>query len=283
MADAREGINKCAASRIVWKFIPVKAAWFGGIYERMIGLLKTELKKVSAGGWFSEFHFINTIREIQGVINARPLTQLGDEEVLTPFHLLNGFGPDIEFPLSSVDTSKVLLEAIAHRPHLPQLYIKTQARKEKFWGDFQRQYLESIKFTSDPGSAGGLLPKVGDVCIVHSTDPRFAWKKAIVLELIHSADGELRKCRIRTPGGETIRAVSNLFPLELTAEAYIDPDKRLQAEEVCRQEEGDDFEGFEAPDEPWRAAAAAKMSLLKKMAQESAREERIERREAQKL
>ena len=185
--------------------------------------------------------------------------------------------------MSSVDISKVLLEAIAHRPHLPQLYIKTQARKEKFWGDFQRQYLESIKFTSNPGSADGFLPKVGDVCIVHSTDPRFSQKKAIVLELIHSADGELRKCRIRTPGGETIRAVSNLFPLELTAEAYIDPDKRLQAEEVCRQEEGDDFEGFEAPDEPWRAAAAAKMSLLKKMAQESAREERIERREAQKL
>ena len=78
--------------------------------------------------------------------------------------------------------------------------------------------------------------------------------------------------------------MSTLFPLELTAEAYIDPDKRLQAEEVCRQQEGDEFEGFETPDEPWRAAAAAaKMSFLKKMAHESARKERLEQRNAQKL
>ena len=92
----------------------------------------------------------------------------------------------------------------------------------------------------------------------------------------------MRKCRIRTPGGETIRAVSNLFPLELTAEAYIDPDKRLQAEEVCKQQEGDEFEGFETPDEPWRAAAD-KTSFLKKMAHESAGKERLEQRNAQKL
>ena len=93
----------------------------------------------------------------------------------------------------------------------------------------------------------------------------------------------MRKCRIRTPGGEIIRAESNLFPLELTAGAYIDPDKRLQAKEVCRQWECDEFEGFETPDEPWRAAAAAKMSFLKKMAHESARKERLEQRNAQKL
>ena len=91
----------CATKGIEWKLTPAKALWFGGVYERLIGLVKRELHKMCKQGCFSEFQFYCTIREIQGIINARPLVRLGRDEVLTPSHILHGFGPRPDFSLSS--------------------------------------------------------------------------------------------------------------------------------------------------------------------------------------
>ena len=79
---------------IQWKFIPKHAPWYGGFWERLIGLTKNVLKKV-LGRSFITFETLQTLAvEIEGVLNDRPLTYLptdiDDPHPLTPSHLLYG-------------------------------------------------------------------------------------------------------------------------------------------------------------------------------------------------
>ena len=79
---------------VEWRFIPAWAPWYGGFWERLIGLTKTTLKKV-LGRRFVSLETLQTIvTEIEAVMNDRPLTHVSssidDLEPLTPSHLLYG-------------------------------------------------------------------------------------------------------------------------------------------------------------------------------------------------
>ena len=79
---------------VQWKFIPKRAPWYGGFWERLIGMTKNVLKKV-LGRSFITFEALQTLAvEIEGTLNDRPLTYLSadisDPNPLTPSHLLYG-------------------------------------------------------------------------------------------------------------------------------------------------------------------------------------------------
>ena len=83
-----------------WHFIPKRAPWFGGFWERLIGLTKTTLKKV-LGRPFVNLEGLQTIiTEIEAVLNDRPVTYVTSDtdepEPLTPSHLL--FEYEISLP-----------------------------------------------------------------------------------------------------------------------------------------------------------------------------------------
>ena len=79
---------------VTWKFIPKRAPWFGGFYERMIGLTKTCIMKI-LGRNCVDIETLQTVTsEIEATLNDRPLTfvstDIEDLEPLTPAHLLYG-------------------------------------------------------------------------------------------------------------------------------------------------------------------------------------------------
>ena len=79
---------------VQWKFIPKRAPWYGGFWERLIRLTKNVLKKV-LGRSFITFEALQTLAvEIEGTLNDHPFTylsaDLGDPDPLTPSHLLYG-------------------------------------------------------------------------------------------------------------------------------------------------------------------------------------------------
>ena len=85
-SPSKQGVN--------WQFIPKRAPWYGGFWERLIGLTKTTLKKV-LGRASVDLTTLQTITvEIEAILNDRPLTHVSsnviDEEPLTPAHLLYG-------------------------------------------------------------------------------------------------------------------------------------------------------------------------------------------------
>ena len=93
--------NKLSKYRTSWKFIPKRAPWYCGFWERMVGLTKNCLKKVL------ENSFINYAFEIEENLSNRSLnyisSDISDPEQLTPSHLL--YGRQIKsFPYPDVNT-----------------------------------------------------------------------------------------------------------------------------------------------------------------------------------
>ena len=86
-ADIKEFILK---HRIKWKFILERSPWWGGFYERLIGIVKSSLKK-TLGKAKIYVEMCTTISEVEANMNNRPLTYLNEENVnklLTSNHLI---------------------------------------------------------------------------------------------------------------------------------------------------------------------------------------------------
>ena len=74
-----------------WKFIPPKAPWQGGFYERLIGVIKGCLKKTLFKKRVGIEDLYTIVAEVESRVNNRPLTYVSDDidelEALTPSHL----------------------------------------------------------------------------------------------------------------------------------------------------------------------------------------------------
>ena len=79
---------------VEWKFVPKRAPWYGGFWERSIGLTKTSLKKVLGRANINLEELQTLTTEIEAILNDRPLTYVSsdveDDHPLTPSHLLYG-------------------------------------------------------------------------------------------------------------------------------------------------------------------------------------------------
>lgn len=77
-----------------WQFIPKRAPWYGGFWERLIGLSKKLLKKTLGRAFITLSELQTLAVEIEAILNDLPLTYVSsdieDEEALTPSHLLYG-------------------------------------------------------------------------------------------------------------------------------------------------------------------------------------------------
>jgi len=77
-----------------WQFIPKRAPWYGGFWERLIGLTKMTLKKVLGRTFISLTGLQTVTTKIKAVLNDQPITYISsdvsDPEALTPAHLLYG-------------------------------------------------------------------------------------------------------------------------------------------------------------------------------------------------
>ena len=86
--------ERLAHKGVEWKFIPKHAPWFGGFWERLVGLTKSALKK-TLGRTYAFLESLQTIIvKIEALLNNWPLTHvspdLRDPEPITPAHLLCG-------------------------------------------------------------------------------------------------------------------------------------------------------------------------------------------------
>lgn len=86
--QAKKQIDTASQSELpVFKFIPALSPWAGGIYERIVGLIKNCLTRAGATKrLLDEEDFRTLLKEAQAVINQRPLTcvSLDDIKPLCP-------------------------------------------------------------------------------------------------------------------------------------------------------------------------------------------------------
>lgn len=80
----KEGMN--------WQFILEKSPWWGGFYERLVGIVKTLLKKIIGKALCNYEKLTTSLCEVESAVNMRPLTYVNDElsNILTPYHMIYG-------------------------------------------------------------------------------------------------------------------------------------------------------------------------------------------------
>ena len=65
--------------QVEWKYIVEKAPWWGGFWERMVGITKRCLRKTIGRSKLTFEELRTVIVEIEGTVNNRPLTYLYDD------------------------------------------------------------------------------------------------------------------------------------------------------------------------------------------------------------
>ncbi|XP_045025108.1 uncharacterized protein LOC123469827 [Daphnia magna] len=208
--------------QVEWRFIPKRAPWYGGFWERLIGVTKIALAKM-LGRTKPTFDELRTlVAEAEFVLNDRPIEKLSDdsqtEEALTPSHLMYG-RPFTSLPFDHTAAEEILNDLTFGEK--PSILTKAAARLEKllcaFRKHFTTNYLTALReyHQATRGNHKEIV-KIGDVVLVHNESPRHKWKLAVIESLIKSNDGHVRAADIRTASGKTNHPISKLYPLEVS-------------------------------------------------------------------
>ena len=82
-----------------WRFIAPRAPWWGGWWERLVGTVKSALRKTLGRRRLCRRELETVLHEVESCVNSRPLTFVGDEldsgRQLTPSQFLRKV---VQFP-----------------------------------------------------------------------------------------------------------------------------------------------------------------------------------------
>ena len=209
-----EKLNEFLSERVIqWRFNLSRAPWWGGQYERLIGLFKRAFYKTIGNGTVTYEELEDVVLDVEVALNNRPLSYLEDDvelPVLTPNSLLN-VNP-VQVP-----------ELKAH--HLENEDLRKRAKflrkcKQAMWRRWSREYVRSLRerHVNATGKQAA-VPRRGSVVIIQDENKnRNVWKLGVVTDLVIGKDGVVRGARVKTPNGILERAVQHLYPLELTCD-----------------------------------------------------------------
>lgn len=199
----------CAEKQITWLKNTPKDAAAGGVWERLIQVMKRILQE-SIGEQRPQLDtFTAALIEAENLINSRPLVDvpLGaeEDEPITPNHFLIGG--------SSFTSASRVLDTVSIRG-------QWNLRKEMmavFWKKWTEQYLPSL-LRREKWTTEGQELKQGDVVVFGDASlGKGQWQKGCVLETVRSKDGHVRSAKILTPMGILHRPAAKLAILDIQA------------------------------------------------------------------
>ena len=194
---------------VTWRFIPEAAPWWGGFWERMVGITKKCLKITLHQCHLSFEELAVTLYELAFHLNLRPLTS-SDDEPLTPAHLL--------FGVTSI--RGVVSHYGMHIDCVDRAWRHRRRIGDNLLRRWNSEYIAALRcWTVSPRGRPARLPAVGDVVLVHGEGPRSRWPLARVESLITGPDGESRAAIILMRGRRTRRPLTRLFQLEASPAA----------------------------------------------------------------
>jgi len=200
-------INKALQSankEIKWIFNAPRAPWWGGFYERMMGVIKKHISvSMFQHSYPTEAHLQTALITAQNVINSRPITHIPTDdpsamEAITPNHFLKWLpvgktGQAADFDLQFLNQKSLQYSELRKRR---QQQIRLHANI--CWGFIQAFLPELRKFHNNRAAKPHNL-KVGDYVLIEPTDTfkqalhkKFFWERAVIKILKPGRDGLIR-------------------------------------------------------------------------------------------
>ena len=242
---------------IKWQFNLSRAPWWGGQFERMIGLVKQAFYKTVGKGnlkW----------NELKGNLKWNEI--LKPREIRVPYATSK---MTIELPLL---TPNVMLfgqpnvipqqdpRAIQDR-ELRKKAKYLRKCKDALWSRWSSEYVKSLRERHNmKHNRREMLLKPGDVVLIKDEERnRGHWKIGIVEKFIQGRDKVVRGAKLRAGKSTLERPVQHLFPLELSCDV-------LQTIQQASNE-GAKLDARAPEFRPRRKAAEAARGLLKIIAE----------------
>lgn len=196
-----------SAKQINWIFNPPSAAWWGGWWERLVGMVKVILRKVLGKACLTYDQMYTVLVNCENTINSRPLTYVSDSpddlKPLTPAMFLRDIResecPDID---------------IFRKIDLNNAVRRKQEIIEHLRDRFRKEYLSQLVLKSDVKESR--IIRVGDVVMIGDDNrKRIDWPLARVEKLIEGRDGIARVAILKTKDGNLKRPLQRIYPLEI--------------------------------------------------------------------
>ena len=233
---------------ISWKFNLSRPPWWGGHFERLIGVVKSSMFKAIGGATLTWSELSEVLLDVETQINRRPLSYVEDDvelPILTPATFL--YQRTNQLPEG--ETWRITDRDIRRRAK----YLRTC--KDKMWSRWQREYLTALRERHNLTHAvTKFQPKKGDVVIVKTDSKNHGtWPLAIVNEVYPGSDGVIRAVQLKAAKSMLERPVQHLYPMELEC------DLNTPVADPCLNPQAQDFR-------PKRDAASAARVRMKQVA-----------------
>ena len=191
-----------------------------GAWERMIKIVKNALLKVVRDAYLTHIEFLTVLKEVQGLVNDRPLVSMSEDAIdaITPSLLVRGRKMKV-FEENFGDCSLKDIQGAQNR------WKHRSAVMNQFFRVWSKQYRLSLQqrrkwHTKQPEV------KAGDIVVLHQpVVKRGYWPLARVIEVIPGRDNAIRTVKLHlpqydgkgnsAPPKELIRSVHHTCPLEL--------------------------------------------------------------------
>uniref|UniRef100_A0AC34Q3Q5 Integrase catalytic domain-containing protein n=1 Tax=Panagrolaimus sp. JU765 TaxID=591449 RepID=A0AC34Q3Q5_9BILA len=133
---------------VSWKFTTEKAPWKGALYERLIGIAKSTMKRAIGRKLLTEDDFQTLVKQTEALMNSRPLIPVTAHTTttLTPAMLL-GLNPIniLDTTANTDDEDDPTYEPNMERKKLLQLRACINNVTKKVWTLWKDQYLDMVR------------------------------------------------------------------------------------------------------------------------------------------
>ena len=176
------------------------------------------------------------IKEIESVVNSRPLVYVDDDInsniPLTPGHFLS-LNPKTGIRCIEDQKDQDYTPFQSTGDTVYKSWKKGQRLLDQFWALWREEYLTGLRerkqylIRSNRIKSNSVVQK-GDVVLIKDNTPRGCWKIRRIIDYIVSRDGQIRSAEIQLAPGKVLRRPLNLL-YQIECPQYADEQLNLKS------------------------------------------------------
>ncbi|XP_035989853.1 uncharacterized protein LOC118561756 [Fundulus heteroclitus] len=193
---------------IDWIFNTPAASHHGGVWERLIRMVKRVLLSVLHQQTLDDESFQTILCEVEAILNDRPITKVSDDvndlEALTPNHILLLKGNPTVAP-GAFQESDV---------YLRKRWRQVQYLSDLFWKRWTKEYLPLLQERQKWSRPRRSFAVDDIVVVVDRSAPRGSWILGRVTNTYPDKHVLVRAVQLKTQTGQLERPISKIFLLQ---------------------------------------------------------------------